>query len=123
MDVEQYTAAGGTEFFISIEDFKNDILIGFCRLRFPDTPHRPELQNSAIVRELHVYGQQTQLEKQLESGFQHKGFGRQLLAKAEQIAETEGYEKIAVISGIGVREYYRQNCDYYQDGPYVSKYL
>ena len=119
----KYNAAGGTEYFISIEDFDNDILIGFCRLRFPDTPHRTELKNAAIVRELHVYGNQTQLNNRLPDSFQHKGFGTQLLKKAEQITQDNSIDKLAIISGIGVRQYYKEKHDYQQDGPYVSKEL
>jgi elongator complex protein 3 len=30
---------------------------------------------------------------------------------------------VSVISGIGVRRYYREKLGYYQDDPYVSKQL
>lgn len=120
LDVLEYTSCGGTEYFISIEDFNKNLLVGFCRLRFPDTPHRRELQDSAIVRELHVYGSEVSLGK-TNAEYQHKGFGKQLMEKAEEIAYDNGYRKISVISGIGVRQYYRQKLNYYQDGPYVSK--
>lgn len=123
LQTKTYQAAGGTEHFISIEDFTNNILIGFCRLRFPHKPHRKELQNAAIIRELHVYGNQTQLNKRLPKSFQHKGFGTQLLQKAEQITQKHNYNKLAIISGIGVRQYYKQKHNYKQDGPYVSKKL
>ncbi len=56
LDVLTYEAAGGTEHFISFEDFEKDLLLGFCRLRFPGDPVRHELDNAAVVRELHVYG-------------------------------------------------------------------
>lgn len=124
LDVLEYTACGGQEFFISIEDFEQDILVGFCRLRFPDEPHRAELQNAAIVRELHVYGNQLEIsESASDSTFQHEGFGTKLLQKAEEIAQRNGYPKISVISGIGARGYYKQKHGYHQDGPYVSKQL
>ncbi len=51
-----YEVAGGTEHFISFEDPVEDLLVGFCRLRFPGNPVRRELQDAALVRELHVYG-------------------------------------------------------------------
>lgn len=123
MDTLEYTASGGTEYFISIEDFTNNILIGFCRLRFPDDPHRKELQNAAVVRELHVYGNQTQLSNRLPDSFQHKGFGSKLLRRAEEITQDNGFSKLAIISGIGVRQYYKEKHGYNQDGPYVSKRL
>jgi elongator complex protein 3 len=39
------------------------------------------------------------------------------------MAADAGFEKLSVISGIGVREYYREKLGYYQDGPYVSTRL
>jgi elongator complex protein 3 len=123
-DVMTYQAAGGTEHFISFEDPDKDLLVGFCRLRFPNDPVRRELQNAAFVRELHVYGSQVGLGAAGEDDqHQHEGYGRRLLATAEELAADAGYDKLAVISGIGVRQYYREKLDYKQDGPYVSKRL
>ncbi|WP_074794814.1 tRNA uridine(34) 5-carboxymethylaminomethyl modification radical SAM/GNAT enzyme Elp3 [Haloferax larsenii] len=121
LDVMTYEVAGGTEHFISFEDPVEDLLIGFCRLRFPGNPVRRELQNSALVRELHVYGSEVGIGG--EGDWQHKGYGRKLLAHAEELARDAGFDKISVISGIGVRQYYKQKLGYYQDGPYVSKRL
>jgi elongator complex protein 3 len=119
-----YRSAGGTENFISADSEDGDLLIGFCRLRFPDDPHRKELQNSAIVRELHVYGNEASLSSEDESNsWQHEGFGEKLMNRAEQLTLEEGYDKLSVISGIGAREYYRNKLGYVQDGPYVSKKL
>jgi elongator complex protein 3 len=119
-----YKSAGGIENFISVDSRDGDLLIGFCRLRFPSNPHRKELQNSAIVRELHVYGNEVSLNSSNDSeSWQHEGFGRKLMKKAEQLSREEGYDKLSVISGIGAREYYRDKLDYVQDGPYVSKML
>jgi elongator complex protein 3 len=115
--VKQYTASGGTEFFISIENKKN--IFGFCRLRFPSRSMRTEIsEDSAIIRELHVYGSAAAIG---ESGeIQHKGLGRQLLKKAEGIAEKYKKKKVVVISGVGVREYYRKH-GYKKQGPYMVK--
>ncbi|WP_247729106.1 tRNA uridine(34) 5-carboxymethylaminomethyl modification radical SAM/GNAT enzyme Elp3 [Halovivax limisalsi] len=126
LDVMTYDACGGTEHFISIEDFDQDLLIGFCRLRFPNDPVRPELESAALVRELHVYGSEVSVGSTAEgdSGqHQHRGYGRQLMGRAESLAADAGYEKLSVISGIGAREYYREKLGYHQDGPYVSKGL
>lgn len=122
LDVLTYEANGGKEHFISFEDFDKDLLVGFCRLRFPDDPHRRELENASIVRELHVYGSEVALGTKSDE-FQHQGFGKQLMEKAEELSREAGYEKISVISGIGAREYYKNKLGYFQDGPYVSKYL
>ena len=139
LDVMTYEAAGGTEHFISYEDPDNDLLVGFCRLRFPGNPQRAELRDAALVRELHVYGPMVEVSEarsasETSSGdkprdgdesydWQHKGYGRKLLRKAEALAADAGYEKVSVISGIGAREYYRERLGYHQDGPYVSKRL
>lgn len=119
-----YEAGGGTEHFLSFEDPEKDLLIGFCRVRFPNDPVRKELENAALVRELHVYGSQVGVGQQSGADqHQHRGYGRRLLARAEQLAVENGFEKLSVLSGIGVRQYYREKLDYYQDGPYVSKRL
>ncbi|EFW93302.1 histone acetyltransferase, ELP3 family protein [Haladaptatus paucihalophilus DX253] len=122
LDVMTYEAAGGTEHFISFEDFDKNLLLGFCRLRFPGDPVRRELDNAAVVRELHVYGSEVGVgAASEETQHQHRGYGRKLMAKAEEIAADAGYDKVSVISGIGAREYYRNKLGYHQDGPYVSK--
>jgi elongator complex protein 3 len=123
LDTLTYEAGGGTEQYISYEDFGKDLLVGFCRLRFPNDPVRRELEDAALVRELHVYGNEVGVGQDSESGYQHEGYGRKLLAEAEHRAREAGYKKLAVISGIGVREYYRRKLGYVQDGPYVSKRL
>jgi elongator complex protein 3 len=140
LDTLTYEAGGGTEHFISFEDREKDLLVGFCRLRFPNVtasgasggswdssdgdPVRRELENAALVRELHVYGSQVGVGQQSEADQQqHRGYGRRLLAEAERRAVDAGFDKLSVLSGIGVREYYREKLEYYQDGPYVSKRL
>ena len=124
LDTREYEAGGGTEHFISFEDRERDLLVGFCRLRFPNDSVRRELENAAIVRELHVYGSQVGVGQQGdEDQQQHRGYGRRLLAEAERRAADAGFDKLSVLSGIGVRQYYREKLDSYQDGPYVSKRL
>ena len=61
-----------------------------------------------MIRELHVYGNRIQLMDNTKATTQHRGFGKKLVAKAEEIARNNGYEKIAVISGVGVRKYYEK---------------
>ncbi|OPY30462.1 MAG: coproporphyrinogen III oxidase [Methanocella sp. PtaU1.Bin125] len=112
---------GGTEHFLSYDDTSIDALVGFLRLRFPGRPHRPELGDAAVVRELHVYGKMVPLGVR-DDAWQHRGYGRELLKRAEEIAADAGYRKIAVISGVGAREYYRK-LGYARDGPYMSKPL
>jgi len=108
----------GDEVFLSFE--ADDLLLGFCRLRFCSS-HRPEFVGKcAGIRELHVYGTALGLG---ESGdIQHKGLGKKLVLEAERIAKSRGCTKMLIISGIGVREYY-YNLGYVKDGVYVSKKL
>lgn len=123
LEDEVYIACGGQEHFISFEDTANDILIGFLRLRFPNAPHRKELEDAALVRELHVYGSMVPPGAGADTNqWQHRGYGEELLARAEDTAVDAGYEKIAVISGIGVRDYYRK-FGYEREGPYMVKKL
>jgi elongator complex protein 3 len=117
LKVMEYEASQAKEFFISIEQGKK--IIGFCRLRFPYESLREEITTtSGMVRELHVYGAAIDVDKKGE--VQHKGFGRQLMKKAEEICKENGKDKLLVISGIGVRAYYRK-LGYSLDGPYMSK--
>lgn len=126
-----YPASGDTEHFISFEDVEQDLLAGFIRLRLPPShsKHRPEVtSSSALIRELHVYGQEVEIEatKAEPSAssllVQHHGLGRALLSRAEEIAADAGRDKLVIISGVGVRPYYAK-LGYERDGPYMSKKL
>ncbi len=117
-----YRASGGYEVFLSYEDEKNDLLLGFIRLRIPNKPFRREIsEKTAGIREVHVYGRALPIGKKLKEGVQHRGFGRKLLEEAERIA-LEEFDKreMLIISGIGVREYYRK-FGYKRKGVYMSK--
>uniref|UniRef100_A0AC35TXM0 Elongator complex protein 3 n=1 Tax=Rhabditophanes sp. KR3021 TaxID=114890 RepID=A0AC35TXM0_9BILA len=120
-----YVASGGWETFISYEDADQDILIGLLRLRkCTDKVHRDELKDGcSVVRELHVYGSVVPVAARDPTKFQHQGFGQLLMEEAERIARDEhGSKKLAVISGVGTRNYYRK-LGYQLDGPYMSKML
>ncbi|KAF8582313.1 histone acetyltransferase ELP3 [Ramaria rubella] len=130
-----YTANGGWETFLSYEDPELDILVGLLRLRkcSEEGTFRPELlpgKNTqgdeggcSIVRELHVYGTAVPVHGRDPTKFQHQGFGTLLMEEAERIARDEhGSIKMAVISGVGTRDYYRR-LGYELDGPYMSKWL
>jgi elongator complex protein 3 len=118
--VREYGASGGSEYFISYEIPDYDALVGFVRLRFPKEPFIDILKDAALIRELHVYGRAVPVGKS-SNAFQHRGFGESLLREAEEIAKEE-YDKIAVISGVGVREYYRR-LGYRLKGGYMVKRL
>lgn len=105
--IREYRASKGREFFISYEIPEYDALVGFIRLRFPYKPFIKTLEDSALIRELHVYGEALPLGMRDDRAFQHRGLGEKLLKQAEEIAK-ENYNRIAVISGVGVRDYYRK---------------
>jgi elongator complex protein 3 len=101
---QDYKASDGKEIFLTFENKKRDELYSLLRLRF--TP-----QNAAIIREVHTYGQLHPINEPPRPivSPQHKGWGKKLIKEAEKIAKKEfGQNKIAVISGIGVRDYYRK---------------
>ena len=114
-----YEASSGTEHFISAE--QSDHIIGFCRLRFPSQPLRTEItRKTAIIRELHVYGEALAIGAR--GRYQHSGIGKRLVAAAEAISQKAGMKRIAIISGIGVRQYYRR-LGYRRQGPYMVRVL
>jgi ELP3 family radical SAM enzyme/protein acetyltransferase len=144
--IRQYKASRGDEYFISFESINTRLLLGFVRLRltrYPATHVFPELIGCAMIRELHVYGQLKTVEKSNEldsiinkeprriggscnrQSIQHRGFGKRLMVKAEEIAMGAGYQKMSVIAGEGTREYYRR-LGYYDaegDGLFMMKKL
>ncbi|MEE1157297.1 MAG: tRNA uridine(34) 5-carboxymethylaminomethyl modification radical SAM/GNAT enzyme Elp3 [Methanobrevibacter sp.] len=121
---ESYTACGGEETFISIEDKNEESIAGFLRFRIPsDKIFRPEITDkTALIRELHVYGNMIQIGDKNPSIGQHTGFGEKLLVEAENLAIDNGKNEIAIISGIGSRNYYRK-FGYERKGPYMAKKL
>ncbi len=129
--VQEYEASEGIEYFLSIESEDREVVYAFCRLRIPGGVSEslydllPEIRDCAFIRELHTYGQLRELriknlEFRDESSVQHTGLGRQLMKKAEEIVKNHGVKKIAVIAGVGVREYYKK-LGYTLEGTYMIK--
>lgn len=116
-----YEASKGEEAFISYES--KDSLFGFVRLRKPAFPFLKEIsKNTALVRELHVYGKSIPVGEKNKESAQHKGIGKELMIEAQRVAkERFGANKMVVISGLGVKEYYRKNFNFKKEGPFVSK--
>eukprot|EP00760_Papus_ankaliazontas_P015771 PhM_4_TR16716/c0_g1_i1/m.16322 len=109
--VREYDGSGGREYFISFENPERTNLYAFLRLRISAEAGGgvfPELQNCALIRELHVYGRlvRSNVKSRVSTEAQHTGFGKKLLEKAEDIARSSGCAGVAVISGVGVRSYY-----------------
>jgi len=130
---QKYRASKAIEYFVSFESPKRDQLYSFLRLRINDDKniYIPELNNAAIVRELHTYGQLVTVTDRSGKGFiplpvknstQHTGFGKKLMKIAEDLTLKHGLKKIAVISGIGVRPYYRK-LGYKLQGTYMVKHF
>jgi len=117
---QDYDASGGREIFLSFENKKRTKLLSFLRLRIPayalwaskSKPSQkhfiPALHKAAIIREIQTFGLQVPIsEKKLAP--QHKGLGKKLIKEGEKIAKKEwGLNKMAVISGIGARDYFRK---------------
>jgi elongator complex protein 3 len=111
----EYDASGGREIFLSYED-EQGTLFGLLRLRVGAGDVYP-----AMVREIHVFGAAVPIGGQNDQGAQHKGLGGQLLSEAERIARDEySAVKIAVISVVGAREFFRAE-GYELQGPYMVK--
>jgi elongator complex protein 3 len=130
--VTEYETRHGKEFFLEyINAQDNDKLAGFARLRLQTDFFDAELQKQenlkvladkcALIRELHVYGVVKKF-GEIGNQSQHVGFGKRLMAEAEKIAKENGYKKMAVISGVGVREYYKK-LGYHFEGTYMVKEL
>lgn len=109
-----YDASGGREHFLSLVLDREDALVGYARLRTGDGP-------VATIRELKVFGRLVPLDRAGE-GWQHRGHGRDLVARAEERAREEGCAAIRVTSGVGVRRYYAA-LGYHRDGVYMAKRL
>jgi len=122
---QDYIASNGQEIFLSFELQQKDKLVAFLRLRLPpfETKEQPPvLRNSAIIREIHTYGQLVSINKKNRKAAQHLGLGKKLIQEAEKISERAGYKKIAVIAGIGVRLYYYK-LGYRLQNTYMTKLL
>ena len=136
---QDYDASDGKEIFLSFEDKERKNLYSLLRLRInriemlrPEIPLAPfekggiiipVLQNAAIIREVHTYGQMMPIKSKSKKSPQHSGLGKKLILEAEKIAREEfNLKKIAVISGIGVRDYYRKLGYKLEDG-YMVKNL
>jgi elongator complex protein 3 len=125
---EDYAASNGKEIFLTFEDKERRHLYSLLRLRINSDKTSakhflPELTGAALIREVHTYGKLVPIEKRDASSPQHIGLGKRLLREAERIARDEfDAKKIAIISGIGVRDYYRKN-GYKLQGSYMVKKL
>jgi len=135
LDRIDYNGSGGKEIFLQFidspsaskkeTDNKRNKLYALLRLRIPSSlissssqkkeqkntlyEKIPVLKNAALIREVHTFGKLIPIGKKEKKSPQHIGLGKKLIQEAEKIAREEfGISKIAVISGVGVRNYYRK---------------
>lgn len=116
LDILEYKTELTTEYFLQYitkgnSDLDERLIAGFLRLSIPNSQTNiitAELHNSAIIREVHVYGPSLELKKDSTGEAQHLGLGTKLIEKAKEISKEKGFSKLAVISSIGTREYYEK---------------
>ncbi len=148
LKIVSYKSAGGDEYFLEVVN-KDNLLFGLLRLRIyydltsshPSTCYgvkgkdiarladnftkkyssiNPLRVKVAIIRELHVYGQSLNVGERSEKASQHQGLGKWLMEEAEKIAGKKKVSQISIISGVGVREYYKR-LGYELEGTYMVK--
>jgi len=102
LNILKYESSGGEEYFISFDSLDKKTLYGFCRLRIDKNSSISQV----IIRELHVYGQLVPVGNKKK--IQHSGLGKRLVAEAEKIAQKNKAKELAIISGVGVRGYYKK---------------
>ncbi|MBM3234328.1 tRNA uridine(34) 5-carboxymethylaminomethyl modification radical SAM/GNAT enzyme Elp3 [Candidatus Pacearchaeota archaeon] len=112
LKITKYKASGGDEYFLQFVN-NQGILFGLCRLRISD-------KKRAFVRELHVYGKSAEIGD--IGDIQHRGLGKSLMKKAEEITRKNKIKKLSVISGVGAREYYKK-LGYNLEHKYIVKYF
>jgi elongator complex protein 3 len=122
LSVRTYDAGGGTEYFLSHE-LPDMTLLSLLRLRIPgeESPPFRALKKAGIIRELHSFGHALGIGEKRSSAAQHVGFGKLLIREAEKIVRNRGLKKLAVISGIGVKHFYRK-LGFSDDGTYLVKH-
>jgi len=110
---DDYNASKGKEIFLSFEDKNRKHLYSLLRLRID--------KDNAVIREVHVYGQAASISKN-NSQIQHKGLGMKMINEAEKIVKNEFKIKgLKIISGVGVRDYYRSKLNYKLKNSYMVK--
>ncbi len=111
LKITRYSASKGKEYFLEIIN-RDNILFGLLRLRI--------YNNRAIIRELHVYGKALKLGEKHKIAVQHQGMGKWLIAEAEKIVRKNKINKLSIISGVGVRDYYKK-LGYTLENTYMIK--
>lgn len=127
LDRIDYTASDGKEIFLQFVSPDKQKLFALLRLRVPSRSDKNGafllLKHAALIREVHTYGKLAKISAKDGTSPQHFGLGKKLLLEAERISREEfGMKKIAIISGVGVRGYYRK-AGYRLNRTYMVKNL
>lgn len=133
LEILEYDASGGKEFFFQFVDTSDRTLFSVLRLRIPscafsgNEPVFECLKSAALIREIHTYGDQMGIGEE-SSGLaktpsQHRGFGKRLLVEAEKFVSLRypALKRLVVIAGAGTREYYRKRGFELVDYGYMSR--
>ncbi len=109
----EYEASDGKEYFLTFEDPEDRTIFSLLRLRLPPVDKDilsvlPELEWSALIREIHTFGDQLNVWEKGTTFWQHIGFGKRLIEESEKIAKQNWYKKMAVIAWVWVRAYYEK---------------
>jgi elongator complex protein 3 len=122
LDELRYESSIGQEVFLQYIDDDGRIA-GFLRLALPTRDSFiDEIRGSAMIREVHVYGAAARLGERDELKAQHLGLGTRLVRRAEELAREAGFSRLAIISSVGTREYYRR-LGFYDRSLYQHKNL
>jgi len=128
LNIFEYEASDGKEFFLTFEDKNDRTIFSLLRLRLPGFKNDeiysvlPELKWASLIREVHTFWDQLGIWEIWQNLGQHFGFGKKLIAKAEEIACKNWYKKIAVIAWVWVRQYYEKRW-YRLEWEYMIKEL
>jgi len=111
---QDYEASGGKEIFLSFENKNRSKLFSFLRLRIPSQYFEKKnhflkvLNETAIIREVQTFGEVVPIGKR-KIAPQHRGLGKKLIKEAEKVTKNEfGLKKMAIIAGVGVRDYFKK---------------
>lgn len=127
LETIKYDTPISKEYFISYKTKKDDKICSFLRLSIPNKEISKnnfmyDLIGSAIIREVHVYGNVVNIGKESLGESQHLGLGKKMIEIAEDVSKKNKFKKISVISAIGTREYYQKRG--FKDGDlYMNKDL
>ncbi len=108
-----YRTTVGWQYFLELST-EEERIAAFLRLSLPDedcveeSMFAEELKGCAMIREVHVYGSVASLSDGPTGNAQHLGLGKRLVKEAEARARAAGFKRLAVISAIGTRNYYRK---------------